>query len=366
MPKDATTTPQAATDAPIDQTAVLAQVEAGVALANSIPSGEPAAPPPADPAEGTDPLEKPAEPADPAKPAEPEKPADAPAAEPEPEKEPEKPEVDEPAKAARPSDEFGELDDRVSERTRERYAKLKDGYDELHKTLAEVSARERQWVEGVSATGATPEQFAQSLGYLELVNRGDRVSLEKARELIKTEYEFLSKHLGYAVEGHDPLDAHPDLKERVENEALERDVALELARRRAGDKIDTVANNAKQTTEERRQAEAAAANGLRALAAELREKNPAVFTYKAAALKPTIDEIAANYPASEWVERVRRAYARIPDPPMAAPIGGARGGAAAPNPIRPTGSGSAGGGLKREPQSALEAVQKGMANWQTG
>ena len=357
--ENATTTEQKPTETTIDPAAVLEQVKAGVEAADAA-----AAPPPDDPTkdagtaapeEGADPLEKPAATPDAPKPED-EKPAGEDGKPPEGEKPAAKPD-DEP-KPKRPSDEFGELDDRVSDRTRERFDKLKAGYDELHARAQEAEAREQRWVDGVNATGATPEQFAASLRYLDLVNRGDRASLEQAREMMKTEYEHLSKSLGYPVDNHDPLEAHPDLKQRVEHEGLDRDVALELARRRAGEKIDEAATKARSSAEQARQERVEAVEGLKELSAEMRAKNPAVFTYKAAALKPAIDLIAQNYPPSEWVARVREAYLRLPDPPMAAAPTPA-GGGAAPTPLRATGSGGA-NGLQREPQSALEAVQMGM------
>lgn len=351
--ENATTTAQTPAETTIDPAAVLEQVKAGIEAADAPAPGEPAKP--ADPPEGADPLEKPAATPDPDKPAGEEgKPPEAEEAA----ENPAKPvATEEEPKPKRPSDEFGELDDRVSDRTRERFEKLRNGYDELHARATEAEARAQQWVDGVSATGATPDQFAASLRYLDLVNRGDRTSLEQAREMMKTEYEHLSKSLGYPVDNHDPLEAHPDLKKRVDEDGLDRDVALELARRRAGDKIDAASTQARNTAEQERQQRAEAIDGLKALTEEMRARNPAVFTYKAATLKPAIDEIARHYPPSEWVARVRAAYLQVPDPPMAAAPAAA--GGAAPTPLRATGSGGA-NGLQREPQSALEAVQMGM------
>lgn len=370
-PNDAANPTPAAPEIKSDD--VLAAVQAGVKMADDAPdpaaiaapaAADPAAPadPAADPAAPSDPAADPAaEPKDGDAPAEPVKPADS-----EPAKSPEAEKPAEPA-AKRPSDDFGDLDERVSPRTRERFDKLKSGYDELHAKYEEAAGRERQWVEGVAATGASPEQFSQSLSYLALVNKGDRASLEQARELIKTEYEFLSKHLGYAVDGHDPLDAHPDLKAKVENDGLDRDVALELAKRRAGEKIEQAASASRQSQEQVQRAAVQARADLTTLASELRAANPRTFTFKAQAIAPTIKLISEKFPPSEWVQRVKDAWALIPDPPALAAVATPSAPAAAdpPTPLRPTGAGS-GAPMNREPQNALEAVQFGLAALRTG
>src|SRR5688572_17464489 len=151
---------------------IRAAIKSGLSnLGEADPPQDPPASP--DPAPSADPVEKPAEATDPAKPAddplEPAKPVDPPKP-----AEPATPAPDplaEPDKPKRPSDEFGELDARTSEATRERFNKLKSTYDEVYAEREEARAYAQQWQDTIAATRASPEQFTTTLRYLETLNR---------------------------------------------------------------------------------------------------------------------------------------------------------------------------------------------------
>ena len=314
---------------------IMAAVEASII--EPLPDAPPADTPPADaPPADQPPVDAP--PAD-------QPPADAPPAD--------KP-ADAPSDDAKPSDEFGELPQDVKAETRERFNGLKTKYDEVvqRATVAEETAA--KWHETIRSTGASPEQFGMVLQALKDVNSGTPEGLRRYYDALSAELAPVAKLLGIEAPGVDPLADHADLLERVENRALEREDALELARARAHGRLQ---ETSQATTRQQEQAQQAHDQGMAAVTAlgqQLRAADPAGFAAKLPFVTPLIDQVVANLPPSQWVSAITQAYATMPAP-APAPAPPAPAGPVVPNGIRPGPGGSA-GNLDKKPGSALEAM----------
>jgi hypothetical protein len=127
------------------------------------------------------------------------------------------------------------LKGKAETRFREMAGTIKTQAQELEPLRADAE-RGRRWEEMVLNTGAPPEQFGNALGYLAAVNSGDPVQMNKAFDTMVNELGWLAGQLGRELPGVvDPLAAHQDLAQEVQNGYITKDRALELARVRATD-----------------------------------------------------------------------------------------------------------------------------------
>lgn len=192
--------------------------------------------------------------------------------------------------------------------------------------------RMAEWESAIQQTGATPEQFGATMTYLSLVNSGDPAKIEAAFQQIESEYLTLAKALGRPVGGYDPLDDHPDLRQRVADMDIDRELALELAQARNRQQQTQQAREVQDQTDAQRQAWDDGTKALQALDAELSAADPA-YKAKLQVLAPAIQAMCAAAPPAEWASRVRDMFARL-QLPAAAPAP-APAPAALP-PLRPT------------------------------
>lgn len=70
-------------------------------------------------------------------------------------------------------------------------------------------------IQGVQSTGATPEQYGETLSWLGLFNSPKPEDQKKALELVESVADRLSLLLGVERKKEDPLTAYPDLVEAV-------------------------------------------------------------------------------------------------------------------------------------------------------
>lgn len=174
----------------------------------------------------------------------------------------------------------------------------------------------------VMDTGASPEQYGQTLQYLSLVNaagRGDRNAAKQAFELWKSEGVALAKLAGEEVPGiHDPLADHADLAQRVENGDMPRDVALEVARMRAGETLSRA--NQEQTAKQAEYSGAVqeAENQLRALDAQFNAADPH-YSVRRPALNNMVADIRKSLHPKDWAAATQRAYQQLALIPVAVP-----------------------------------------------
>jgi len=258
----------------------------------------------------------------------------------------------------KPSDEFGELDKDAPEKTRERFNSLKERFDEVSAETEKLRQQNSEWVETIQSTKTTPEQFGRTLQYLEAVNSADPVKLEQAYQMMMEEAQALGKMLGKEAPGYDPLSEYEDLKKKVDDGYLDREDALEIAKGRAGQRVHHASQQTQQQREQVATTQQQAMGELSALGAELRAQDPE-FVAKQGELQGFIkDMVDSGVAPSEWAKMTRAFYKRIPSP-SAAPAPQRK---PAPNSLRPGGASESSSGLKKEPGSALEALDMALEN----
>lgn len=309
------------------------------------PVEAPEAPPPADAAEDADVLaamdEGLAEAAEDV--PEPDKPDDPPKAE----DKPDKPADDKPEDEPDPVDaEIAEL--KLGERSAKRFRELSDevkslaplreaaekagvDLDDLPSVFDRAKQRD-EFVEMVSNTGASPEQFGKTLDYLTDIHaaaKGDVQAAERAFNTLLPEVQALASLLGKDIAGvADPLTGHDDLKQAVEDGDITRQHALELAKARTQGKLHETTSRQQQEQQQVAQEQQQARDWLVRFDQHMTANDP---TY--AGKRPMLDALAANIratlPPAAWPEAVQRAYASIPAvvaPPAPKPR---------PGPVRP-------------------------------
>lgn len=173
-----------------------------------------------------------------------------------------------------------------------------------------------EWVGHVVNTGASPEQYGMTLDYLADIGaagRGDMQAAERAFEKVMGEAKALAEMLGKPLEGiYDPLDGHDDLKALVDELALPREKAIEIARDRQtarafqqGREVSTEQARAQQEQEE-------ATRQLIAVDGKLWAEVPG-YDHIRPALNAAATRIRATMPPSQWGQAVwEEAQALIP------------------------------------------------------
>lgn len=211
----------------------------------------------------------------------------------------------------------------------------------------------------VTETGATGKQFGETLDYLAMVNaaeRGDLKAAGQAYAVVEKELAALAAILGKSVTGvHDPLVAHADLKQKVEEGEMTRAAAEELAGYRVRDAVQkrSGAERDRENATRRKNEEAvgAARTSLNDLGARLAAADPD-FPSKVGALKAARDQIVAKYPPDQWAERLELHYFRTMQPKPAAALKPPMG------PMRPSGPRMA---LAPTTDDPYEAMRQGIA-----
>lgn len=207
-------------------------------------------------------------------------------------------------------------------------------------------------VQGVQATGATPEQYGETLSWLALFNSNDPKSQEKALELVENVAERLATLLGKERTVGDPLAAHADLKDAVAKGQVTAQYAKEIARTRNGQTFRQELTT-QATTQQQQQAQAAqeltaARNDLSTLEVTLKASDPQ-YEAKKAILVPALKPVFAVIPPSQWKDKFMEAYRNIKvNTPVAQPKG-----APANQPLRAK---QPAGGQTKAPSSMREAI----------
>lgn len=243
----------------------------------------------------------------------------------------------------------------------------------LVKTAKEETASREQiqqnfdyMVNGVKATGTTPEQYGEVLSFLALFNSRDAKSQEKALELVEGVAERLATLLGKERSVGDPLKGHEDLREAVAKGHVTPQYAKEIARTRNQGNFRTeieTAQSAQITAEQQKQqAITQARSELNTLEGSLQATDPE-YAAKKAALVPILQPLFKTIPASQWKVAFEQAYSR-----MSVPLATAASKQKVParQPLRAGASagrgagGSNGGGMKSTEGSMLDAVNAAL------
>lgn len=253
-------------------------------------------------------------------------------------------------KEARPSDKFGELEEDAKPATKERFETMKTSFDEQATELERVTGQNDAWMDTINRTGATPDQLGLSLQYLEDINTGTPESLSRAYSTMETELEVLGKALGKKTKGFNPLDAYPELKEKVKEGYLDEADALEIAQGRIQGDFSAVVNERATSVGVSQAAKDQGVRDLAALGTKLRA-NDSRYKEKIPFINSIVEAVVANGsdPAT-WAAAVEKAYNVMPELPKAGkePL------TPVPNTIRPGMAGKS--DFNKEPSSAMEAM----------
>ncbi len=226
--------------------------------------------------------------------------------------------------------------------------------------LVERAKTAEEMVNLVVETGANAEQYARALDYLAAstaASAGNLDAAEKLWEYLTGEMAVVGRMLGREVPGIvDPLAAHADLRDEVDDGNITRARALELAKARDNEAAAKArqAQAAERTSAGHAQQQAIqqGKESLNALGARLLEADPEGYNAKAPYLVAKLREIATKFPPHQWAEQGAIAYAaiKLPAKPAQAPGAGFNGG-----PVRPTGPTPHLTATYKTPEEALEA-----------
>lgn len=214
-------------------------------------------------------------------------------------------------------------------------------------------------INGVKATGASSEQYGETLSWLAMFNSGDPKQQEKALELVETVADRLATLLGKERTVGDPLGAHPDLKDAVQKGHVTAAFAREMARSRNQSKFTGELRTAATTAEQQRTAAQqdldTAKRGLTDLEAQLMATDPQ-YEAKKAALVPVLQPIFKALPPSQWVAQFQAAYKGLVLAGAAAPRK-----APVNQPLRAN-KGGPSGGTAKAPASGLDVINAALAS----
>lgn len=217
-------------------------------------------------------------------------------------------------------------------------------------------------VNGIKASGSTPEQYGEAISWLSLFNDPNPESQRKAYELVEQVADRMATMMGIDRKIGDPLEQHADLKTLVANKQMTAEVAREVARMRNGQKFSGDVQN---SVREKEQAAARAAAedsqaraGLNAFAKEMEASDP-LWDRKRKALVPTLKETFKHIPKSKWVETFKAAYQTVRIKPQGTnpalrQNGGGGAGAGGNQPLR--GGKNPAGGRGQEPATMMDAL----------
>ena len=246
----------------------------------------------------------------------------------------------------------------LKQETQERIRSLITATKEANEKGEKVAKDFDYMIEGIKATGTTPEQYGEVLSFMALFNSGNQEHQGKALEILDNMAERLAMLLGKDRQLSDPLTSHADLREAVAKGQITAQYAKEIARTRNGQTFRTELTTAQLQRQQQEQAAAtekeAGRNSLNELEASLKATDPQ-YDAKKAQLVPILKPIFATIPPSQWKARFEQAYRSLNIP---APV--RRG----PQPLRggrSAGAGSGKGGeMKTEPGSMLDAVNAAL------
>lgn len=223
-------------------------------------------------------------------------------------------------------------------------------------------------VKGVQSTGASPEQYGQTLSWLSLFNSRDPTKQKQALDLIEDTADQLATLLGVERRSSDPLRGHPDLLEAIQKGTTSRQFALEVARNRNQaafrQQINTTATEQQQAEQRAAQEKDSARQELNTLEERLMASDPQ-YEQKLARIMPTLKVVMAQIPPSKWREAFQRAYDQVRIAPRPVPQQRTPVRRPGNQPLRagknPSGTGAAGAAGGAQPKSALDAVNAALA-----
>ena len=250
------------------------------------------------------------------------------------------------------------IDERLSERTKERVRALIDGVKQRDEALTVQG----NLIGSIQSTGASPEQFAETISFLRDVNSNDPAALDRAYKSLQGGMRALAIRMGKPVPEVDLLAEHPDLAEMVKYGQITKEIAQETALHRSRTKMNSDAQ-ARTTAATQAATDAAkvrndAITDLNTLGEQLAKTDP---DYKAKydQIVGPLKEAFADIPPQLWGNAFKKAYAAVKITKAVAPPV-----VTAPavkknvpiRPIAPAGQGTA------QPKTMLDAVSSALEN----
>lgn len=261
------------------------------------------------------------------------------------------------------------IDKTLKPATQERIRTLIDRTKEAEGRAEKAAQDFNYLVQGVQATGASPEQYHETLSWLSLFNSADPAQQRQALELLEVTADRLATMLGVDRQVSDPLKQHPDLQAAIQGGKITREYAQEMARNRNQGQLRTQLTTA--ATEEQNRAAAAAKEvsdaraGLNELEAQLSASDPQ-YEAKKAAILPTLKVLFPSIRPAMWKDAFTKAYREVQ---IQAPARQQVRRVPAQQPLRagrnPAGAGAGGSGnlaaAPEGPKSAMDAVNQALA-----
>jgi hypothetical protein len=212
------------------------------------------------------------------------------------------------------------------------------------------------FVNGIQATGSTPEQYGEALSWLSLFNSPKPEARMEAYKLVKNVAERMATMLGIEHTAADPLANHPDLREAVAKGQATVAMAREVARNRDNAKFTGEIQNtrltAQQQQEQQQQELNQAKSDLNAFETQMKLTDP-LYELKKAQIVPLLKPVFQKIPRNQWAETFKQAYANAKvQPKGVAPKG------KAPQPLRANRNPA--GGQGRPAASALDAMNAAL------
>lgn len=260
------------------------------------------------------------------------------------------------------------LPNALKKETKERITTLVTMVKDLSTKEQQATSERNEILNAVLDTGSTPQQYGAALNYLKLVNSDSRIDKEQALTIMQAEVAVLARALGKPVPGVNLLEGHDDLIQEVGSGRLSPERATEIAAAREARKIEVAVSG--RRTEQQRTGEQQAAvvrqgvSELNALELRLKASEPAVFAAKRAILINALKPVFKQIHPSQWADTFQRAYNELPapaprptPPPPAVLPGAAPTGGGGNTPLRAS---NPAGGQQPAPKSMQEAIEAGI------
>jgi hypothetical protein len=255
----------------------------------------------------------------------------------------------------------------LKQETQQRIRTLIDRTKDAETRASKFETDFNYMVQGVQATGASPDQYGEVLSWLALFNSGDPSQQGKALELLESVADRLATMIGRERTTSDPLANHPDLVAAVQKREITEKYAKDLARsRNQGAFRNELATSHSQTQAAQQEATRVrnqARSDLNALETRLSQSDPQ-YAQKKAQLVPILQVTFANMSPDKWPAAFEAAYKKLRLPGAAAPA--ARTGTVPKNQPMRGGKGvaSGGGGTGMNdggPKTMLDAVNGALS-----
>lgn len=177
-------------------------------------------------------------------------------------------------------------------------------------------------VNGIKATGSSPQQYGEILNWMGLFNSPDPRQNKQAYDLVESVCERMAMKLGITRQLSDPLAKHSDLVAAVTNKQLTKEYALQIATDRDSKTFNTeLSTQASQETQRQQQmqADTARAKGeLTALGNTLQATDPD-YERKRAIIVPILKATFQRLPPAHWKQAFEDAYRNAVVPQRQAP-----------------------------------------------